>query len=137
VSRGLTGPRVLVLEDGSRLEDYSWSDEDGPSVDTRLAQRVEVIRGPASVLYGSDALGGVVNVIPEELPDANGGPRAVRSGFEISAASNNAELEGAARGEGASGGGRGRPRGVGRVGGCGQRHEGQRRSEGGECDSRR
>ncbi|PYP51813.1 MAG: TonB-dependent receptor, partial [Gemmatimonadetes bacterium] len=65
VIRGLTGPRVLVLEDGSRLEDYSWSDEDGPSVDARLAQRVEVIRGPASVLYGSDALGGVVNVIPE------------------------------------------------------------------------
>src|SRR5256885_2303894 len=103
VIRGLTGPRVLVLEDGSRLEDYSWSDEDGPSVDARLAQRVEVIRGPASVLYGSDALGGVVNVIPEELPDANGGPRALRSGFEISGASNNAELEGAARLEGASG----------------------------------
>ncbi len=53
VIRGLAGPRVLVLEDGSRLEDYSWSDEDGPSVDARLAQRVEVIRGPASVLYGS------------------------------------------------------------------------------------
>src|SRR2546421_2995245 len=105
VIRGLTGPRVLVLEDGSRLEDYSWSDEDGPSVDARLAQRVEVIRGPASVLYGSDALGGVVNVIPEDLPDANGGPRALRSGFEISGASNNAELEGAARLEGASGGG--------------------------------
>src|SRR6185312_9654179 len=73
VIRGLSGPRVLVLEDGSRLEDYSWSDEDGPSVDARLAQRVEVIRGPASVLYGSDALGGVVNVIPEELPRAEPG----------------------------------------------------------------
>src|SRR5205814_1358233 len=72
VIRGLTGPRVLVLEDGSRLEDYSWSDEDGPSVDARLMQRVEVIRGQARVLYGSDALGGVGNVIPEELPDANG-----------------------------------------------------------------
>jgi outer membrane receptor protein involved in Fe transport len=103
VIRGLSGPRVLVLEDGSRLEDYSWSDEDGPSVDARLAQRVEVIRGPASVLYGSDALGGVVNVIPEELPDANGGPRAIHRGYEISGASNNAELEGAARVEGAHG----------------------------------
>jgi len=103
VIRGLTGPRVLVLEDGSRLEDYSWSDEDGPSVDTRLAQRVEVIRGPASVLYGSDALGGVVNVIPEELPDANGGPRAIHRGYEISGSSNNVELEGAARVEGANG----------------------------------
>ena len=42
-------------------------------------------------------------MIPEELPDANGGRRAMRSGFEISGASNNAELEGAARLEGASG----------------------------------
>ena len=114
VIRGLAGPRVLVLEDGSRLEDYSWSDEDGPSVDARLAQRVEVIRGPASVLYGSDALGGVVNVIPEDLPDANGGPRAMHTGFEISGASNNAELEGAARVEGASGGWGWRLFGIGR-----------------------
>src|SRR5262249_45564876 len=53
--RGLTGPRVLVLDDGHRLEDYSWSDEDGPSIDARSVERVEVVRGPASVLYGSDA----------------------------------------------------------------------------------
>jgi len=103
VIRGLAGARVLVLGNGSRLEDYSWSDEDGPSVDARLAERVEVIRGPASVLYGSDALGGVVNVIPAELPDANGGPAFARSGLEVSGATNNAELGGALRVEGASG----------------------------------
>src|SRR5437867_9404745 len=114
VIRGLAGARVLVLASGNRLEDYSWSDEDGPSVDARLAQRVELIRGPASVLYGSDALGGVVNVIPEELPDANGGPRALHTGFEIAGASNNAELEGAARVEGASGGWGWRLFGIGR-----------------------
>src|SRR3989441_917796 len=103
VIRGLAGARVLVLGNGSRLEDYSWSDEDGPSVDARLAERVEVIRGPASVLYGSDALGGVVNVIPAELPDANGGPAFARSGLEVSGATNNAEVAGALRVEGASG----------------------------------
>src|SRR5205823_497027 len=75
---------------------------------------VTATRGPASVLYGSDALGGVVNVIPEELPDANGGPRALRTAFEISGASNNAELEGAARVEGASGGWGWRVFGIGR-----------------------
>src|SRR6266511_444689 len=117
VIRGLSGARVLVLADGSRLEDYSWSDEDGPSVDARLAQRVEVIRGPASVLYGSDALGGVVNVIPEELPDANGGPRTMRTGFELAGASNNAELEGAARVEGAGGSWGWRLFGIGRFAG--------------------
>src|SRR5437870_9034900 len=115
--RGLAGARVLVLADGSRLEDYSWSDEDGPSVDARLAQRVEVIRGPASVLYGSDALGGVVNVIPAELPDANGGPRLIRTGFEVSGATNNAEVGAAARGEGAAGPWGWRVFGIGRAGG--------------------
>src|SRR5438093_97193 len=115
--RGLTGPRVLVLEDGSRLEDYSWSDEDGPSIDARLAQRVEVIRGPASVLYGSDALGGGVTVSPGELPDADRGPATIRSAFELSGASNNAEVDAAARVEGASGGWGWRLYGIGRLAG--------------------
>jgi len=90
VIRGLTGARVLVLDDGHRLEDYSWSDEDGPSIDARLAQRVEVIRGPASVLYGSDAIGGVVNAVPAALPDASGG-NFVRSTAELTGATNNRE----------------------------------------------
>ncbi|MEP6589721.1 MAG: TonB-dependent receptor [Gemmatimonadota bacterium] len=90
--RGLSGQRVLVLDGGHRLEDYSWSDEDGPSVDARLAARVEVIRGPTSLLYGSDALGGVVNVIPEALPEAGpSGEVRQRTLLELSAASNNAE----------------------------------------------
>jgi len=103
VIRGLFGSRVLVLENGSRLEDYSWSDEDAPSVDARLAQRVEVIRGPASVLYGSDALGGVVNVIPEDLPSTNGGPGFHQIGVEAYGATNNHELGSALKISGASG----------------------------------
>jgi outer membrane receptor protein involved in Fe transport len=101
--RGFSGPRVLVLENGSRLEDYSWSDEDGPSVETAFVRRIELIRGPASVLYGSDALGGVINVIPDQLPDAAGGPGFMRTGFTLSAASNNIEVGAGARVEGAKG----------------------------------
>ncbi len=101
--RGLFGSRVLVLENGSRLEDYSWSDEDAPSVDARLAQRVEVIRGPASVLYGSDALGGVVNVVPEDLPSANGGRGFHTIGVEAYGATNNHELGSAIKIAGANG----------------------------------
>lgn len=103
VIRGFSGARVLVLENGSRLEDYSWSDEDGPSVETAFVRRVELIRGPASVLYGSDAVGGVVNVIPEQLPDASGGRGFTRSGFTLSAASNNIEASAGAQLEGARG----------------------------------
>src|SRR5256712_2903458 len=89
VIRGFSGPRVLVLENGSRLEDYSWSDEDGPSVETAFVRRVELIRGPASVVYGSDAVGGVINVIPAALPDAAGGAGVRRPGDTVSAATNN------------------------------------------------
>src|SRR5438552_1786077 len=103
VIRGFSGPRVLVLENGSRLDDYSWGDEDGPSVETAFVRRVEVTRGPASVLYGSDALGGVVNVISAALPDAAGGPGFLRTGFTLSAASNNIELAPGAQVEGARG----------------------------------
>ena len=117
VIRGLAGPRVLVLENGSRLEDYSWSDEDGPSVETGFVRRVEVIRGPASVLYGSDALGGVINVISEQLPDAAGGPKFLRTGFTLSGATNNAEIGVAGRAEGARGTFGWRVAGVGRFAG--------------------
>ncbi len=101
--RGLFGPRVLILTDGSRLEDYSWSDEDGPSVDARLAQRIEVIRGPASVLYGSEALGGVVNVIPAELSFSSDGVSSHRGALEAYGGSNNTELGSAGMIEGSSG----------------------------------
>ncbi|MBK5187478.1 MAG: TonB-dependent receptor, partial [Gemmatimonadaceae bacterium] len=103
IIRGLTGPRVLVLDDGLRLEDYSWSDEDGPSVDSRLAERIEVIRGPASVLYGSDAIGGVINVVPDALPDARGRSPFVDGAAEAYGATNNGEIGGLLRAEGGSG----------------------------------
>lgn len=98
--RGVYGSRVLVLEDAMRLEDYSWSDEDAPSIDARFADRVEVVRGPASLLYGSDAVGGVINVIPQPVPQA--GSRVRRSGFEASTSTNQHESAIIARTEGAS-----------------------------------
>ena len=103
VIRGFAGPRVLVLDNGSRLEDYSWSDEDGPSVETAFIRRLELIRGPASVLYGSDALGGVLNVVAEPLPAVAGGPGFTRTGFLLSAATNNLEFSAGAQAEGAAG----------------------------------
>lgn len=69
VIRGLSGDRVLVLEDGQRSGDLSHSGPDhAVAVDAISAQRVEVVRGPAALLYGSNALGGVVNVIREAVP---------------------------------------------------------------------
>jgi iron complex outermembrane receptor protein len=69
VIRGLSGERVLVLQDGERAGDLSATSPDhAVSIDPLVAQRIEVVRGPASLLYGNNALGGVVNVITNDLP---------------------------------------------------------------------
>lgn len=104
VIRGLTSTRVLVIADGQRLETQQWGDEHGPNVDTEDAERIEVIRGPASVLYGSDALGGVVNVVPKELPDAMGRPGFVSGDISTSYSTNNQQPDGTVALEGAQGG---------------------------------
>lgn len=103
VIRGLTSNRILVLADGQRLENQQWGDEHGPNVETVDAERIEVIRGPASVLYGSDAIGGVINVVPRELPDALGRSPFI-SGRVMGAYATNGEApDGALMVEGASG----------------------------------
>ncbi len=62
--RGLGYNRVLTLFDGVRQDGQQWGDEHGVEVDQYLIDRIEVIKGPASLIYGSDALAGVVNLIP-------------------------------------------------------------------------
>ncbi len=62
--RGLGFNRILVLYDGLRHEGEQWGDEHGIEVDQYGVDRIEVIKGPASLSYGSDALAGVVNLIP-------------------------------------------------------------------------
>jgi iron complex outermembrane receptor protein len=64
--RGLGYNRILTLYDGIRQEGQQWGDEHGIEVDQYGIDRVEVIKGPASLSYGSDALAGVVNLIPTQ-----------------------------------------------------------------------
>ncbi|WP_295794443.1 TonB-dependent receptor [Mucilaginibacter sp.] len=68
---GLGYNRVVTLQDGIRQEGQQWGDEHGVEVDQNSIDRVEVIKGPASLSYGSDAIGGVVNLITPP-PVANG-----------------------------------------------------------------
>lgn len=71
IIRGQEAPRVTVLSDGSPLLDASAvSPDHAIDVEPGLAQRIEVIRGPATLLYGGGALGGVVNVIDNKIPVA-------------------------------------------------------------------
>jgi iron complex outermembrane receptor protein len=69
VIRGLDGDRVLILQDGQRMGDLSsQSGDHGVAINPASAQRIEVVRGPATLLYGANAIGGLVNVITNDIP---------------------------------------------------------------------
>lgn len=63
--RGLGYNRVLTINDGVRQEGQQWGDEHGIEIDDYSVQRVEVLKGPASLIYGSDAIAGVINIISQ------------------------------------------------------------------------
>ena len=63
IIRGLGYNRVITINDGIRQEGQQWGDEHGIEIDEASVQKVEVLKGPASLLYGSDGMGGVINII--------------------------------------------------------------------------
>lgn len=63
VIRGLGFNRVVTINDGMRQEGQQWGDEHGIEIDEYSARKIEVLKGPASLMYGSDAIGGVINII--------------------------------------------------------------------------
>ncbi|MGH6659807.1 MAG: TonB-dependent receptor [Sphingomicrobium sp.] len=90
VLRGLSGDRVRVLTDGIGALDLSSSGPDHAiSINPITADRIEVLRGPAALLFGSSAIGGVVNVIdariPRRIPD---GPVAIKAVAQFGSAAN-------------------------------------------------
>jgi iron complex outermembrane recepter protein len=66
VIRGLSYNRVLVYSMGVRIENQQWGDEHGLGLNDMGIERVEIIKGPSSLLYGSEAMGGVMHMIPEK-----------------------------------------------------------------------
>ncbi|MBC54028.1 MAG: hypothetical protein CMQ34_09375 [Gammaproteobacteria bacterium] len=70
IIRGLGGPRVRILEDGLATADTSTqSDDHAVTVDPMLIDQIEILRGPATLLYGSSASAGVVNIIDGRIPE--------------------------------------------------------------------
>ncbi|PSQ77966.1 MAG: ligand-gated channel [Bacteroidetes bacterium QH_7_62_13] len=70
VLRGLSGNRIRVLKDGIGQEYYQFGVRHFPTTSTNEAERIEVVRGPSSIQYGSDALGGAINVLTKDAPTA-------------------------------------------------------------------
>jgi len=71
VIRGLSGNRVLVYSQGVRMENQQFGEEHGLGLNDAGVESVEVIKGPASLLYGSDAIGGVLYFNPEKFGKSN------------------------------------------------------------------
>ena len=63
VIRGLGYNRVVILNDGVRQEGQQWGDEHGIEIDEYSVNKIEILKGPASLIYGSDAMAGVINII--------------------------------------------------------------------------
>lgn len=71
--RGLGYNRVLVVNDGIRQEGQQWGDEHGIEIDDYSVQRIEVLKGPASLMYGSDGIAGVINIQSQvPVPEGTG-----------------------------------------------------------------
>ncbi len=71
VIRGLSTSNILFLNNGIRMENYQFSENHPYLIDEFGVNQVEIIKGPASLLYGSDAIGGVINSIPENPAPVN------------------------------------------------------------------
>jgi len=71
VIRGMSFNRVIVAENGIKQEGQQWGGDHGLEIDQFGVERVEVVKGPASLLYGSDGIGGVINIRPAQMPELN------------------------------------------------------------------
>ncbi|TCT23568.1 TonB-dependent receptor [Thermomonas haemolytica] len=71
IIRGTDGPRVAILSGGLSSQDVSTVSQDhAPAIEPFLADQIEVLKGPSTLLYGSGAIGGAVNVVDGRIPDS-------------------------------------------------------------------
>jgi iron complex outermembrane receptor protein len=103
VIRGIGGERVQMYEDGGAALDASnLSNDHSVTIDPLLAQRIEVVRGPATLLYGNGASGGLINVITNRIPETLS-DKPVNGALELRTDSATDERSGAARVDGTNG----------------------------------
>lgn len=69
VIRGFSGNRVIVADHGIKQQGQQWGTDHGLEIDQYNIERLEIIKGPASLLYGSEGIGGIINVLPPPIPE--------------------------------------------------------------------
>jgi iron complex outermembrane receptor protein len=69
VIRGLSSQRIIVQDQGVKQEGQQWGADHGLEIDPFAVDRIEVIKGPGTLLYGSDGLGGVIRILPAPTPE--------------------------------------------------------------------
>ena len=67
--RGLGFNRMAVTENGIKHEGQQWGEDHGLEINQFDVDRVEIVKGPSALLYGSDAIGGVINLFSDRVPD--------------------------------------------------------------------
>ncbi|BDD12624.1 TonB-dependent receptor (plasmid) [Fulvitalea axinellae] len=70
VIRGMSGDRIVLNTDGVKREDHQWGNDHGVQIDPNAVGEVEIVKGPVAFRYGSDGIGGVVNIKAKEPPPA-------------------------------------------------------------------
>ncbi len=70
VIHGLHSSRVIILNQGVRQEGQNWGSEHAPEIDPFVSKNIQVIKGPGGLRYGGDAIGGIVMLEPDALPDS-------------------------------------------------------------------
>jgi iron complex outermembrane receptor protein len=68
VIRGMSFNRILVMDKGIKQEGQQWGADHGLEIDQYDPERLEIVKGPSSLLYGSDAIGGAIRILPPTLP---------------------------------------------------------------------
>ncbi len=94
VLRGMSQGQVRLTRDGIPIESFQGTSRWTPPISFGSVDRVEVIRGPASVLYGSSAMGGAINFLPKSLPRGGEGDAQLVASVETQYFSNNGERYG-------------------------------------------
>ncbi|MEE4277436.1 MAG: TonB-dependent receptor [Halieaceae bacterium] len=102
VIRGLTGNRIRILSNGVGVDFQQYGIRHQPHIDPFLSDSIEVVRGAASLLYGSDAIGGVIDVHSLDLSHSDDGSRHSKLDTRIDYASNNNQRDVAVRGSSSS-----------------------------------